>query len=239
MKVNTLLTPLNADELYFTKKNTVVIDVLRATTTIVTALQNGAKEIIPVGSVEFAMQVSGNAFSGHTLLGGERNTLKIDGFALGNSPLEYVPNIVKGKSIVLFTTNGSKAIVKARFSTNLFILSFLNVQAAAQKIISLNEDVEILCSGNSGKFSFEDSACAGMLISSIIDLKENIELNDSSKVSKLIYDKNKNNLEKMLSETEHGQKLISAGFREDIKFAAQENKFDIVPTCNSGLIKIN
>ena len=110
MKTHTLLLPANADELFFTKKNTVVIDVLRATTTIVTALNNGAKEIIPVNSIEFAMKVSGNTFSGHTLLGGERNTKKIEGFALGNSPLEYSPEIVNGKSIVLFTTNGSKAI---------------------------------------------------------------------------------------------------------------------------------
>jgi len=102
MKINTLLTPLSVDDLFFTKKNVVVIDVLRASTTIVTALSNGAKEIIPVGSVEFAMKISGDSFKGHTLLGGERNTKKIEGFALGNSPLEYVKDIVNGKSIGLF-----------------------------------------------------------------------------------------------------------------------------------------
>ena len=113
MKINTLLSPLNVDELYFTNKTTIVIDVLRASTTIITALANGAKEIIPVNSIEFAVKVSGDTFSSLTLLGGERNTKKIDGFALGNSPLEYTEEIVKGKSIVFFTTNGTKAIVKA------------------------------------------------------------------------------------------------------------------------------
>lgn len=231
--------PVNAEELSFTKKNTVVTDVLRATTTIVTALQNGAKEIIPVNSVEFAMQFSGNSFKGHTLLGGERNALKIEGFALGNSPIEYTEEIVKGKSIVLFTTNGSKAILKAKFSQNLFILSFLNMDSVADKIINLNEDIEILCSGNYGKFSFEDSACAGMLISLLMEKKDNIVMNDGSRVCKLIYDQNKNKLEKMLKSTEHGEKLIASGFIKDIEFAAKESIYNIVPYYNSGVIKIN
>ncbi|MBK8945476.1 MAG: 2-phosphosulfolactate phosphatase [Ignavibacteriae bacterium] len=237
MKINTLLTPLSVDELYFTKKNVVVIDVLRATTTIVTALKNGAKEIIPVSSVEFAMTVSGNSFKGHTLLGGERNTLKIEGFALGNSPLEYIREIVEGKSIVLFTTNGSKAIVKAKYATNLIIASFLNANAIKEKMLENNEDWEILCSGNNGKFSYEDSVCAGMIISQILDSKEDIFLDDSSKTCKIIFDKHKKKLSKMLAETEHGQKLIESGFKEDLNFASQQNIFEIVPFYQTGVIK--
>ena len=86
MKLNVFLSPVIVDELYFTGKTTVVIDVLRATSTIATAINNGAKEVVPVASVEFAVKVSGGMFGGLTLLGGERNTKKIEGFALGNSP---------------------------------------------------------------------------------------------------------------------------------------------------------
>ncbi|MCA2005280.1 MAG: 2-phosphosulfolactate phosphatase, partial [Ignavibacterium sp.] len=100
MKVNVLFSPIAADELYFTGKTSVVIDVLRASSTIITALANGAKEIVPVGTIEFAVKVSGGMFGGQTLLGGERNTKKIEGFALGNSPLEYEEKVVNGKSIV-------------------------------------------------------------------------------------------------------------------------------------------
>ena len=89
MKLNVFLSPVIVDELYFTGKTTVVIDVLRATSTIVTAINNGAKEVVPVASVEFAVKVSGGMFGGQTLLGGERNTKKIEGFALGNSCLLY------------------------------------------------------------------------------------------------------------------------------------------------------
>jgi len=239
MKINTLLTPISADELYFTKKNIVVIDVLRASTTIVEALNNGAKEIIPVGSVEFAMKISGDSFKGHTLLGGERNNLKIEGFALGNSPLEYKKEIVEGKSIVFFTTNGSKAVVKAKYASNLFIMAFLNANAVAEKLLEMNENTEILCSGNNGKFSYEDSACAGLLISIILDKNKDTELDDSSKVCKLIFEKNRNRLDKFLAETEHGRKLIDSGFEKDIEFAVQQNIIDIIPNFKAGVIKVN
>lgn len=237
MKINTLLSPLNVEELYFTNKTTVVIDVLRATTTIINALNNGAKEIIPVGSIEFAMKVSGDTFSGQTLLAGERNTKKIEGFSLGNSPSEYSSEIVRGKSIVLFTTNGSKAIVKAKYSSTLLISSFLNADSIA-KHISDNSDIVILCSGNNGLFSFEDSVCAGFLISEIKRLKTDVILDDASKTCLFLYKKNSKRLEKMLMETEHGEKLISQGFKEDLKFAAKIKSIDVIPIYEAGSIKL-
>ncbi|MCB0729418.1 MAG: 2-phosphosulfolactate phosphatase [Ignavibacteriae bacterium] len=238
MKIKTLLSPLNVDDLYFTNKTTVVIDVLRATTTIVTALNNGAKEIIPVGSIEFAIKISGDAFSSLTLLAGERNTKKIEGFALGNSPLEFSNEIVNGKSIVLFTTNGSKAIVKAKYSSRLFITSFLNSASVAKKVND-SEELNILCSGNNGLFSFEDSACAGDLIDEILQINENVELDDASKTCHMLFQKNKRSLRKMLSETEHGKKLIEQGFKDDIKYAAQKNIIDLVPQFGKGSIKLS
>ena len=105
MRVNVLFSPVITDELFFTGKTVVVIDVLRASTTIVAALQNGAREIVPVANVEFGVKISGGMFGGQTLLGGERNTRKVEGFALGNSPLEYTREVVSGKTIILYTTN--------------------------------------------------------------------------------------------------------------------------------------
>jgi 2-phosphosulfolactate phosphatase len=237
MKINTLLSPLNVDELYFTNKTTIVIDVLRATTTIVTALNNGAKEIIPVGSIEFAMKVSGDTFSGQTLLAGERNTKKIDGFSLGNSPLEYVHEVVNGKTIVLFTTNGSKAIVKAKYSSKLLISSFLNASCIAQELTG-SDEVVIMCSGNNGLFSFEDSVCAGDLIAELKELNEDIKLDDASKTCYLLFKKNKKRLKKMLMETEHGIKLLESGFKKDIVYSTQKNIFDVIPVYDAGSIKL-
>ena len=238
MKIKTLLSPLNVDELYFTKKTTVVIDVLRASTTIVTALNNGAKEIIPVGSIEFAMKVSGDTFSGKTILAGERNSRKIDGFALGNSPFEYTKEKIEGKSIILFTTNGSKSVVKAKYSSKLIISSFLNSKSVSDYISDISYLV-ILCSGNNGLFSYEDSVCAGDLIYDLFKRNKNIDLDDASKTCLFLYEKHSENLEKMLQETEHGKDLIQEGFSEDLSFAAKKNSVGIIPIYSSGAIKIS
>ena len=229
MKINVFFTPLSVDELFFPGKTTVVIDVLRASSTIVSALQNGAREVVPVSSVEFAVKVSGGMFGGQTLLGGERNTKKIEGFALGNSPLEYTKEIVDGKTIVLYTTNGTRAVVKAKFSENLFVCSFLNLSAVASHLVNLNNNVEILCSGKANNFSMEDTICAGKLVAELQKLNENIEITDSARASLALNKSFGKSIVKMLSESEHGKVLIENNFEEDIKFCGKLNSSDIIP----------
>ena len=237
MKLNVHFSISHLDELYFTSRTTVIIDVLRASTVIVTAIANGAKEVIPVNTVDFAMKISGNAFGGQTLLCGERNTKKIEGFVLGNSPLEYTSDTIAGKSIILFTTNGSKAFVKAKFSENLFAACFKNLPAVAKHLIELNKDVEIVCGGTNGSFNYEDSVCAGKLVQEIKNLNPEIELNDSSKASLIIAKSSGKSLLKMLKETEHGKLLIENGFADDLKDCAQYNVTDVIPYYISGSIK--
>lgn len=239
MKINVLLSPHNVDELYFTGKTVVVIDVLRASTVIVTAICNGAKEVIPVGSVEFGMKVSGNAFGGQTLIGGERNMHKIDGFNLGNSPLEYNSETITGKSIILYTTNGSKAIVKAKFAEDLFICCFNNLGSVAKHLVELNKDFEILCAGSDGMFNLEDTVCAGKLITEIETLNQDVELTDAAKASIVLSKSSGKNILKMLSECEHGKRLIDNEYGDDLKFAAQKDISQCVPYFDSGVIKIN
>lgn len=238
MKAHVLLSPHNVDELYFTGKNTVVIDVLRATSVIITALSNRAKEIIPVNSIEFAMKVSGNAFGGQTILAGERNTKKIDGFTLGNSPLEFTKENIEGKSIILFTTNGSKAIVKAKFSANLFLCAFNNLNAVASHLAEMNEDFEILCAGSNGMFCIEDTVCAGKLVRKIQKLKSDIILTDAAKASVELNKSFGKNVEELLYNCEHGKKLIDNGFEEDINYCAQIDNLDGCAVFNSGSIKL-
>lgn len=238
MRANVLLSPVGLDELYFTGKTTVVIDVLRASSTIVSALQNGAKEIVPVASVEFAVKVSGGMFGGQTLLGGERNTKKIEGFALGNSPLEYSPEVVNGKSIILYTTNGSKAIVKAKFSNNLYICSFLNLSAVAQKLVSMNTDFEVLCSGRNNLYSMEDTVCAGKLIGEIEKCSENLNLTDSAKAGVALSKSFGKSILKMLKECEHGQILIENGFEKDLKFCSRLSVLESIPYYSGNVLKL-
>jgi len=238
MKINVLLSPISVDELYFTGKTTVVIDILRATTTIISALGNGAKEIIPVATVEFAVKVSGGMFGGQTLLGGERNTKKIEGFALGNSPLEYSEDIISGKSIILYTTNGTKAIVKAKFSGELFICAFSNISALAKHLVKLNKDVEILCASRLNNFSMEDTVCAGKLITEIVKLNNDTVLTDSALASISLSKSFGKSLFKMLKETEHGRLLIENGYEEDLKFCSKLNTTDSIPYFSGNVIKL-
>lgn len=237
MKVNVLLSNNNYDELYFTGKTCVVIDVLRASTVIVTALANGAREVIPVSTVDFAMKVSGDAFRSQTLLGGERNTKKVEGFTLGNSPLEYLSEVVNGKSIIHYTTNGSKAIVKAKFSENLFVGCFNNASAVVKHCIGLKKDLEIICAGNSGAFNLEDAVCAGFMISEIFEKEKDVVVTDSAGACALLHKTYAKNILKMLKNTEHGKLLIENGFDEDIKECAKIDSADIIPYFNSGVIK--
>ena len=237
MKLNIMFSPVNKDELYFTGKTTVVIDVLRASTTIITALSNGAKEVIPVATVEFAVKVSGGMFGGHTLLGGERNTQKIEGFALGNSPAEYEGKLIGDKSIVYFTTNGSKAIVKAKFSDKLFICSFNNLNAVAKQLANLGKDVEILCAGNNNLFSMEDSVCAGRLVKELVSIKDNVELSDSAKCAVALNHSFGENVLTMLKETEHGKLLASRGFEDDLKICSELSVTNTVPFFNGNALQ--
>lgn len=237
MKLNVFLSQIITDELFFTGKTTVVIDVLRATSTIVTAISNGAKEIVPVATIEFAVKVSGGMFGGQTLLGGERNTKKIEGFALGNSPLEYSKDVVDGKSIVFYTTNGTKAIAKARYSDNLILCSFLNISAVANHLIKLNNDIEIVCAGRNNYFSIEDSVCAGMLVTKIKNHYSDVELNDSAKASIILYEKFSKNISKMMRTADHAKQLLDNGFEADLDYCSKIDLLDTIPYYSNGVLK--
>lgn len=237
MKINVHYSNLHLDDLYFSGKTSVVIDILRASTVIVTALSNGAREVIPVGTVDFAMKISGNAFGGQTILGGERNTKKVEGFNLGNSPLEYTPEVVSGKSIILYTTNGSKSIVKAKFSENLFVCSFNNLPALAKYLLLLNKDVEIICAGSNGNFNLEDAVCAGRLIFEMDKVSTDLEISDSGRASLVLNKSFGKSISKLLKETEHGQLLIENGFAQDIKECAQFGTTNLIPYYISGALK--
>lgn len=238
IKLNVYFTPEPADELSFNGKTLVVIDVLRASNTIITALANGAKEIIPVGSVDSAVKISRSLFGGSTILGGERNTKKIEGFNLGNSPSEYSPEKVKSKTIVLFTTNGSKAVLKGKFSGILFVCGFINIAAVVKELSKSSEDIEIICSGNAGTFSMEDAVCAGMIINELKSIDKNILLSDSANAASVLYKTFGKNILKLLKETEHGRILIENGFEEDIIFCSKLNTTEVIPYLSGNVIKL-
>ncbi len=227
-------------------RNVIVIDVLRASSTILTALVNQAKEIIPAESVSVAARISKGL--GNSVLCGERNGKVIEGFKLGNSPFEYTTEAVKGKTLIFSTTNGTISVTKSKFAKNCVVAGFLNLSAVVNYAASLNDDVTILCSGKLNDFCIEDSIAAGMIIKGLMDIKgkTNVELYDSGYMSyklakHLAYRSTKpdsGKLLSMLADSEHGKYLASIGFGGDLKYCAELDKFDKLPFYRNGVIKL-
>jgi len=242
MKIDLCFSQSQLDEMQLRDKNVIVIDVLRSSTTVVNALQNGAREIIPVGSIESAVKISGSLFGDVTLRGGERNGKIIQGFNLGNSPSEYSEAMVRGKSIIFCTTNGSVAMVKSRYARAMAVAGFVNMSAVVEFVRSLQSDMMILCAGRppvTGGFSLEDAVCAGMIVHQLSqDKSAGIELTDPSQAALSLYKSFGKSILKMLKNTDHGRYLAEIGFAEDIKLCAQVDTIQIVPVLSGTSIKL-
>ncbi|MCI0450156.1 MAG: 2-phosphosulfolactate phosphatase [Chlorobi bacterium] len=225
-------------ELDLKDKNVVVVDVLRTSTTMITGLANGAKEIIPTDSIASAGMIGRNSGS-QALLCGERNAKMIEGFNLGNSIKEYSEENVKGKILVFNSTNGTPSLMKAKFSRNCVVLGFVNISRVAKYFLELKEDFIIMCAGRNGAFSLEDTVCAGMLVSLMLTrgAHNKIVLTDSSLGASKLYSSYKKDLLKMLQESEHGIFLTSIGFEDDLNECGKVDVYNLLPVLKNGVIK--
>lgn len=219
-------------------KVAVVIDVLRATSTIVTAIANGSKGVIPVRSMGDASQIAAKIGSTHFLLCGEKDGVKIEDFDLGNSPFEYSTEVVKDKTIILTTTNGTLAIQKSLLASHIYIASFLNVGSLLKQLRTQHADDEIVlvCSGWKGRISIEDTLCAGYIIHELYGDVLNEDLPDGAKVALASYCECKDNLEGALAKSNHAKRLKNIIDTDDIAYCSQIDIFDVLPTLKDGII---
>ena len=206
------------------------------------ALSNGAREIIPVESIENAVKISGSLFGDVTLRGGERNGKTIQGFNLGNSPLEYNEATVKGKSIIFCTTNGSVAMYKSRFAKNLAVGSFVNLARTVDFMKEISADFVILCAGRANSFSnfsLEDAVCAGMMVQKLVQDKSlSVELTDSSLAAQALFKTYGRSIVKMLKNSEHGKYLGEIGFAGDLAICSAVDSVPVLPTLTGNVIKL-
>lgn len=220
-------------------KAVVVIDVLRSSTTIVTAFANGCKDIIPTDTVEAATSLALKIGREAILLGGERDGKKIEGFDLGNSPAEYSYDKVNGKTIIFSSTNGSKAIKEAssRHSALGIIGALLNAGYVASLILQTNYDVVLMCSGRLNIFALEDVVCGGLIISNLLDtLKEAPEMNDAAMAAHILYLQYSSDLLGLLKSCNSGQLLTKMGFENDLIPCSAVDSFKEVPRLVEGRI---
>ena len=209
----------------------VVIDVLRASTTIVHALACGAVAVTPAETVEDARRLKAMA-TDRPLLGGERGGQMIDGFDLDNSPARYSRDVVGGRRVIFTTTNGTRALLRAREAEHVLIGAFVNLSAVVQRLSSDAAPVHLVCAGSEGQLSLEDVLFAGAVVSRLVDAGDAIRLDDQSQLAMdhfRVQSRSADSLLQSLRASRGGRHLQSLGMDADIQLAGKIDLFDRVP----------
>lgn len=210
----------------------VVIDVLRASTTIAVALSNGARNIIPFETAEEAITRSKAFERSDVRLAGERKMVTIPGFDLGNSPAEFSPQVVDGKTILFTTTNGTGSLINTQGAHDVVVGSYVNFSAVVAMLRAAaraNTDIAIVCAGRDRQFSLEDAACAGRYARGISRRGMKAELNDAAAAAVLLDKRFGDDLSTLFASSVHGRALADAGFAGDLVTCAGVDAFPVVP----------
>lgn len=214
MRAEVILSPGEFDRHDLTGKTAIVIDVFRFTTTILTALEAGMERFYPVEEIEDAWLLKEQ--NPDYLLAGERKALKIPGFDFGNSPLEHHGKSYAGGELVCSTTNGTRAIHAAMGAEHIVLASMRSAKAVVDYIMGFSRDIVFLPAGTDGKFSLEDSWCAGLML----DLLNPQELGDGARTAKLIH---AGIHHRELRTSSHGQRMQSLDLHADLEFCLELN----------------
>ncbi len=217
-------------------KSAVIIDILRATSSMTTAISNGAKKVIPVEDMSDAVKIAHTMDTNDYLLCGEKNGVKIEGYHLGNSPLEYTPEVIQDKTLIFNTTNGTKAIKKASLANRIYLGAFLNQQSVLNALTQHDDEVVLICSGWRGRLALEDTLFAGSILYHLFEGKLPQKTKDGAKVAFGLYEKFKDNLEETISGSDHAYRLSKLVPENDIPFCCQVDKYDVLPGMRDGLI---
>ena len=221
MEISVCPVPLALRPEQLDRATAVVIDVLRMTSVAVTALSHGCAGILAVETVE---EARAEAASHGALLGGERGAVRIDGFDLDNSPLNYTAERVSGRRLVMTTSNGTRALAAARLADRVLLAGFLNASAVARALAGA-EKVCILCAGTNGGFSLEDALAAG----AILERLPGAAPDDMALASLRLYRQSRGDLKAALAETLHFGRLRRLGFEADLDYCLCEDTLGAVP----------
>ncbi len=235
MNVDLYLTPIKftSDDLH--GRTVVAIDVLRCSTSICAAFQAGARGVIPTDEPGKATEAWSKLGADAAVLAGERGGIKIESFQLGNSPTEFNTEVVSGKLVVMTTTNGTRLYNLANNAGPVITCALVNISKVAARVAADSNDLVIVCSGQDGRFSIEDTICGGMLI----DLLETAHqkklcINDAASVARLLFQSNKDRIRQAVSEGEHGRYLASLDCQKDIEIATSIDSIPVLPILRDG-----
>ena len=211
----------------FRGKHVAVIDVLRATSTLTVALAAGATEARCFRTVREVFRARRRLLDRPLLLCGERNRLPVRGFDLGNSPRDFTPRRCAGRTLLMTTTNGTRALSAARRAREIVLACFFNLSAVAAHLAHARGDIVLLCAGTEGELSLDDVACAGAIAELLLDAN----LSPSPQVDEAVrtWRRARRSLSKFLLNSEGGVPLVTAGLTRDVRDCARRDRFALVP----------
>jgi 2-phosphosulfolactate phosphatase len=233
MKLDVIFTPAGLTLAEVQGRTVFVIDILRATTTICAAMSNGAKAIIPVGSTEEALRLAQTIASGDVLLAGEKSCVRIAGFHLGNSPLEMTETAVRGKTLIVSTTNGTKALLACQGAGAVYPACAGNFSLAAEKareVLEVEGGMLVVCAGRGRAFSLDDAYAAGRLVCAALGGPRGRRgLNDAALASLDLVRRYGEDWGRPLRRSRAGRELIRLGFGDDVKASARLDVYPVLP----------
>lgn len=226
-QLHTILSPKLLDLYHIENSIVVIIDVFRATSTIATALYNGAAKVIPVDNVEKCITIGKN--TPNSITAGERDGKVIEGLQYGNSPAEYPRSFIEGKTLVLTTTNGTKLLHMAlnNGAAQVVTGSFGNLNAVCDYLLQQNKNVFLGCSGWKDRFNIEDTLFAGAVVNTV---KNNFTIHcDASAMACEMYNLHQPNLKTYIRSTTHWHRLAQYGLEKDMEYCVTENAANVLP----------
>lgn len=206
----------------------VIIDILRATSAMCTAFHHGVSRIIPVASVDEAMDYKKKGF----LTGAERNGIQLEGFDFGNSPFSYMDPSLRGQTIVISTTNGTQAIEAARSAYRVVVGAFTNFTALCSWLLAQQRDVLLLCSGWKNRFNLEDTLFAGAVAESLLQHPGQFRSGDAALAASILYGTAKTDPYQYLRKSSHAERLAAMGLKEDIRYCLTLDHTTVIPVLN-------
>jgi 2-phosphosulfolactate phosphatase len=230
MKLDVLLTPGELVPGEIAGRAVVMLDVLRASTSIVEALAAGARTLYPVATIEEAIGLAKTLGREEVLLAGERKALPIEGFDLGNSPGEFTAERVGGKIVVMSTTNGTLALTAAASGERVMVGAWTNFQAVVDELVRAQAEPVFLCAGREKAFGLEDAVCAGQMAAAVMKAlpETEWELNDGA-VAALALAEEFPDPAKLFPHTAAGRAIVDAGLGDDLAYCAQTDLRDVLP----------
>ncbi|MBM3320969.1 MAG: 2-phosphosulfolactate phosphatase [Candidatus Eisenbacteria bacterium] len=234
-RLEVVFTPGELGETSLKGKGVVVIDVLRSATTIAKALASGAELVVPLASTEDVTRLASTLERKQILLCGERDGVRIEGYALGNSPSEFTAKAVRGKTLLFTTTNGTGAVARSEGAREIVLASLVNLKALVDHLDGKGDWI-VLCSGHRGRFALEDALCAGAIVSRLHARRPDLAVNDAGKSAEFLFRSAGDDLPRIVAGTEAGERLKALGLEADVAFSSRIDSIPIVPIVKDGRI---